>query len=237
MKIVTWNCAGAFRKKYEYLSVFNADILVIQECECPVGGTPEYRDWAQNYFWIGNKHKGVGIFARKNIELKKLEWKSEGLKYFLVCEVNGTFNLVAVWTLAEKNSKSRYITQFLEFLQIHANKFASIPTVICGDFNSNAIWDGKYKGRSHSDVVDQLSCLGIVSLYHHQTGEMHGMEKAHTFFLHRSLSKPYHIDYAFISRSLMHTSKKMQIGTAKDWMSFSDHLPLAFELKTNLPAN
>jgi exonuclease III len=40
MKITTWNCNGAFRKKYHLLEDFGADILVIQECEdhAQIGG-------------------------------------------------------------------------------------------------------------------------------------------------------------------------------------------------------
>ena len=35
MRIVTWNCNGAFRKKYSRLKIDDKypDILVIQECE------------------------------------------------------------------------------------------------------------------------------------------------------------------------------------------------------------
>ena len=35
MKIITWNCNGAFRKKYDFLNNFDWDIAVIQECENP----------------------------------------------------------------------------------------------------------------------------------------------------------------------------------------------------------
>ncbi len=59
MKIVTWNCAGAFRRKYGTLAHFDADILVIQECEDPAVMRPgtvaaDYRDFpGDNYLWGG----------------------------------------------------------------------------------------------------------------------------------------------------------------------------------------
>lgn len=33
MKIITWNCQGAFRNKADAIFVHKPDILVIQECE------------------------------------------------------------------------------------------------------------------------------------------------------------------------------------------------------------
>jgi len=48
--IATWNCNGAFRKKFEALMQFKADILVIQECEDPeVTKDIGYKSFAQNY--------------------------------------------------------------------------------------------------------------------------------------------------------------------------------------------
>ncbi len=53
MKIITWNCNGAFRNKYQALDHFNADILVIQECEDPAQSNSDYEDWSREYLWIG----------------------------------------------------------------------------------------------------------------------------------------------------------------------------------------
>jgi hypothetical protein len=38
LRIVSWNCAGGLRKKWHALAEFNADLLVIQECENPALG-------------------------------------------------------------------------------------------------------------------------------------------------------------------------------------------------------
>jgi exodeoxyribonuclease-3 len=35
MKLLTWNCAGAFSKKTGQLAEFNPDLAVIEECERP----------------------------------------------------------------------------------------------------------------------------------------------------------------------------------------------------------
>lgn len=79
MKIVTWNCNGAFRKKIENISDFNADLYIIQECENPIESRhKEYIKWANNYLWIGDtKNKGLGVFAKPEIELQKLDWTNE----------------------------------------------------------------------------------------------------------------------------------------------------------------
>lgn len=73
MKIVTWNCGGALRKKCQILDDLNADILVVQECEDPAQSTRNYKEWAGDYVWLGeNRHTGLGIFSRKNHSLTRL---------------------------------------------------------------------------------------------------------------------------------------------------------------------
>ena len=78
MKIVTWNCNGAFRKKYHAIENMQADILVIQECEDPACSTNKYVDWAGEYLWKGeNKNRGIGIFSRNG--LQKCYFKTYGI--------------------------------------------------------------------------------------------------------------------------------------------------------------
>jgi exonuclease III len=84
MKIVTWNCNGAFRKKFEHLSHINADIYVIQECEDPENCKDQsYKNWASNYLWIGNnKNSGLGVFAKDNIFPKTTRLGTSRLRVF-----------------------------------------------------------------------------------------------------------------------------------------------------------
>ena len=125
LKILTWNCNGALRKKFDNLLDFNADIYIIQECENPAETKhKEYNDWAENYLWIGDtKNKGIGIFTNKDIELKKLKWsdnfKDHKVKHFLPCSINGEFDLLAIWTHNNNSPTFGYIGQFWKYLQVN----------------------------------------------------------------------------------------------------------------------
>jgi exonuclease III len=234
MNIVTWNCNGAFRKKFCELAVFDADLMVIQECEDPAQSTKAYREWAGDYLWFGhNKHKGVGVFARHGTNLEKLDWDDEGLELFLPCRINDSFNLVAVWTKQAQSPNFRYIGQFWKYLQIHKEKMNE-ATVICGDFNSNVIWDEWDRWWNHSDVVNELGDIGISSIYHQLKNEEQGAESMPTLFLQRNMDKPYHIDYAFASESLFDKrATNIDVGMPSRWLAHSDHMPLTFTIDLN----
>ncbi len=233
MKIVTWNCNGALRRKFEILSELEADIYIVQECENPVflPGS-EYQKWAENHLWIGDsKNKGIGVFARNNIKIETLEWpnlyQNHQVKHFLPCIVNGDFDLVGVWTHQNKSPNFGYIGQFWKYLQV--NKSLLGKTIISGDFNSNVIWDQWDRWWNHSDVVRELSELGIESLYHKYSGELQGHETSPTLFHRRNLDKPYHIDYIFGSSDFSENIKSIEVGSLEKWFPMSDHLPMISE--------
>ncbi len=80
MKVLTWNCNGALRRKIKWLTPFKADIMVVQECENPATTNDSaYKTWAKNYFWAGkNNTKGLGLFAGENSTIKNLQWDTDG---------------------------------------------------------------------------------------------------------------------------------------------------------------
>lgn len=122
MKIITWNCNGAFRRKFKYITDLNADIYVIQECENPEESKDqEYQKWAVNYLWIGdNKNKGLAVFAKSGIKLEMLEWsnkfKDRSVKHFLPCKINETFDIIGVWTCQNNSPNFGYIGQLWKYL-------------------------------------------------------------------------------------------------------------------------
>jgi exonuclease III len=238
MKILTWNCNGAFRKKFSLLNQFNADILIIQECEDPqTSKDKSYQEWAKNYLWIGeNKNKGLGIFAKENIALKRLDWdcsitygsyEATTLKYFISCTVNDDFTLLGAWCHGADSPTFGYIGQLWQYLQKHKTKLTK--TIIAGDFNSNGIWDRNDRWWNHSDVVRELKELKIESTYHYFYKDEPGKESRPTFFLQRNNGKMYHIDYVFASEEYLKSLKGIEIGKIEDWIKTSDHMPILCE--------
>ncbi len=230
MKIVTWNCNGAFRKKFDTLEQFNADIIVIQECEDPSQCSDiKYRSWATNYLWAGdNKNKGLGIFCKNDVQISKNDWENNGTKYFISAKINDSFDIVAVWNHHANSPNFRYIGQFWKYLQINKTKLDT--AIILGDFNSNKIWDEWDRWWNHTDVVRELEEIGIRSLYHEYYSKLQGAEGHPTFFLHRNFEKPYHIDYIFASKKIHPKINSFEIGLASKWIEISDHLPLIADI-------
>ena len=235
MKIVTWNCSGAFRNKFESLLDYDADIYIIQECENPAEvGDKRYQDWAENYLWIGDtKNKGLAIFARSDFELRKLDWsnqyKDHFVKHFLPCSINQEFDLLAVWLHRNNSPNFGYIGQFWKYLQVNKSKLNN--TIIAGDLNSNANWDQWDRWWNHTDVVKELKEIGIESLYHRHTGEEQGNETVPTLYFQRNLEKPYHIDYIFGPPEFSSRIKTFEIGAVENWLRISDHMPVFCEFE------
>jgi len=235
LNILTWNCNGALRNKFEHLLDFKANIHIIQECENPVETKhAAYKEWAVNHLWIGDtKNKGIGIFADKSINLNKLDWsdnyEEKRVKHFLPCKINQDFTLLAVWTHRNKAPTFGYISQLWKYLQVNKSNFRK--SLILGDFNSNVIWDKPSRWWNHSDVVRELRELGIESLYHKYLNEEQGQETRPTLFLQKNLEKPYHIDYVFGSEYFQKRLRKFKIGDVDQWLMRSDHMPILCEFE------
>lgn len=252
MKIVTWNCNGALRKKTQELDTLDADVYVVQECEDPAQSTDAFRDWAGSYLWVGtSKNKGLGVFPKKgntvsaadwfgafkqpgvNNSNSSTSWTTSDLKLFVPFILNQDFQLLGVWTKAEGADVFSYIGQLWKYLQIHRDQIRRKRMILLGDLNSNCIWDKPDRWWNHSDVVEELKTIGLESAYHRQTCEAQGQESQSTFFLHRNVEKPYHIDYVFVSDDLLGQAR-IEVGDPSNWLNSSDHMPISLTISNVL---
>lgn len=204
LRIVTWNCNGAFRRKFERIASLDADIYVIQECEDPERTVDTaYQSFANNYLWTGpTKNKGLAVFARPGVSLTRVEMQMESLELFLPLTVDGYWPLLACWTRYANSPNFRYIGQLWKFLQAHKSFLEHPASVLLGDLNSNTRWDEWDRWWNHSDVVSDLENIGLKSAYHQHFQEAQGSETRPTLFHTRKLDKPYHIDYGFFNIEL-----------------------------------
>lgn len=242
MKIISWNCNGAFRNKYKFLINIDWDIAIIQECENPKNvKNKDYHSLFKEKIWIGdNKNKGIGVFTRnKKINLDerytslskefcKYGDSSHELKYFLPIRTDD-YVLVGCWCHAGDDHMFRYIGQLWKYLLLNKQHIDS-KTLFIGDFNANKIWDYKHGWWNFSTVNKLFNEKELNSFYHFITQESFGEEKNPTFYLQRNKLKPYHIDYSYGNLELLSDFKILSIPK-NDKKELSDHCPLYIEIK------
>jgi len=229
MHLVTWNaCKGQFNRKVPLLDQLAADVAVVQEIASPGEDT-------EQTFWFGdNLRQGLAVIARDPYRLRHLPQQHGVPKFVIPVAVDGPqpFVLFAVWTQRESRS-TRYVRAASTAIDMYASTFRENRVVLLGDFNSNAIWDKHHPAdRNHSAMVGRLAAHGLVSAYHHHTGEIHGQEKQPTLYFRWNQSKPYHIDYCFLPRQWADGIQRVEVGSFDAWRKFSDHRPLSVHFQT-----
>jgi exonuclease III len=231
--VVTWNCAGALHKKLKEVASLNAEVLVVQECSKAdiellrlVGLNP--------LCWTGkNPKKGLALAAKTDYTFRA--YAVPDIEWAIHAEMKGKRNLgvIAAWACAIPHRSERYIRQIHKLLDSQAMDSLPKTSIVLGDFNSNTIWDTKHQDRSHSHAVEKFKQLGYISAYHEFVGESQGEESTPTFYLYRKRERPYHIDYAFISKEMHKRLLRVEIGKPSTWLKCSDHMPVTYEFKNS----
>lgn len=229
----------AFRKKASYILSLKPDILVVIECEHPdkliyLDDMPK----PTNYLWFGkNQHKGLAIFSYGKFRFRVLPNHNEDYKMIIPIEVTGVnncFNLFLIWAYNPDDKDGKYITQVWKAVSYYDELLTNSPSMLIGDFNSNTIWDKKkHRLGSHTGVVEQLESKGIFSTYHLHYNQIQGKEQHPTFYMYRHKDKPYHIDYCFVSKSLLEKLSSVEIGDYEYWTKYSDHVPVIVTFNDN----
>jgi exodeoxyribonuclease-3 len=231
MKIITWNCNMAFRKKADAILAYKPDLLVVPECECIeklIFGASTQKP--SDILWFGNnQHKGLAIMAYNNLKLTPLEGNNPDLQMIVPISVTGgdfDFNLFAVWAYNPNDPDGRYVEQVWKAIHHYDHLLSSKRTVLAGDFNSNTIWDRKHRAGNHTNVVKYLEEKGIYSAYHLHHQQIQGKEAHPTFYLYKHQNKPYHLDYCFVSADIAENITSVEIGEHSYWCAYSDHMPV-----------
>jgi exodeoxyribonuclease III len=237
MKIVTWNCNMAFRKKLPIIADLNPDIVVVPECEKPDRfQLDQYSQKPTDLLWHGNNpNKGLGVFSFSEYRLKLLENHNDSFRTvlpILVSKKEFEFLLFAIWANNPAEKGSQYIEQVWKAIHFY-EELLNTNTLLIGDFNSNTIWDKQHREGSHSAVVKKLSGKGIQSVYHLFYKQEQGKELHPTFFTYRHKDKPYHIDYCFASDYFIKRLEQVEVGSYEQWTAYSDHKPLIVTFSTD----
>lgn len=231
MKIITWNCNMAFRKKAGLILTHKPDIAVIPECEHPdklkfETGVPVPNDM----LWFGsNQNKGLGIFSYSSYKFQLSDHHNPDFRIIVPLIVKNKkqeFSLFAVWANNPQDKGYQYIGQVWKAMNFYAGLLRNKKTILVGDFNSNTIWDKPRREGNHSTVVKFLETRGIHSTYHKFFSQNQGKEKHNTLFMYRHKDKSYHIDYCFASKDLIRKLSHVEVGKHSKWCKHSDHTPL-----------
>jgi len=265
MKIISWNCNGLFREKLPLILeedsklYLNGDIYVIPECENPDEPNPKYKEYKKlvenlvgnNYYWVGDYHyKGLGVFAKENIKLEKIETEGE-FKNFIALRINDSFNLLALWAMGKDKAKglNPYVEMIHDFFDVNTELFDE-NLIICGDFNSSVLFNEEHKAKDnngnakdHTNLNNKLNKKGLFSVYHELSNEENGKETNYTFFQSRHLNTPFHLDYVYANKEIIKKTTFKKLGYKNtenlantfeildnwNWISLSDHLPITLE--------
>ena len=228
----------AFRKKAVHILAYKPDILIVPECEHPDklkfnDDVPKPTD----ILWFGeNKNKGLGIFSYSEFRFKLIKTHNPELKMIIPIALTGNnykFNLFAVWANNPSDPDGHYVEQVWKAIHHYDKKLSKKNTILIGDFNSNTIWDRKYRVGNHSHVVDRLQKKGIASCYHLYHKQVQGKEAQPTYYLYRHKNKPYHLDYCFVSADLASKIQSVEIGDHDFWTKYSDHVPVMVTFNDN----
>ena len=209
-----------------HLDRLTPDITVVQECAKP-------ETESDQCLWFGdNPRQGLAVRASGSYRLRALEQVPDVPPYVVPVEVTGpnSFTLFAIWS--KKHPEYPYVEGIVRAVELYRDLIASGPTVLIGDFNSNAIWDSEHPpSRCHSALVAALGELGLESAYHTHHSEQHGAESRPTYYFHWNEAKPFHIDYCFLPRVWLARLEHVEVANFADWAALSDHRPLVVDVR------
>ena len=220
MRVISWNCSrGADVNRFLALLVpLRADLVTLQECNRQDGN-------AAAVCWRGtDPRQGVAVaVTRPGLRLESVEIPSlHHTVVPVVVHAPHPFMFVGVWTHQDYNKVA------WEAMTACVAAADGLPVVAAGDFNSSPSVKGQERTspRFLQRIRDEL---GLVSAYHHVSGESHGAETRASYYHGWNDSAPFHLDYCFVPEAWVERLTGVEVGSFADWPQ-SDHRPLTVDI-------
>ncbi len=226
MRITSWNCQHLFGLGKDIdrclglLSRLDCDLVTLQECHRPDAQAPSI------IFRGENDNPGTAVVSTSaSLRIEPIEIPSlHPTVVPVVVRGREPFVFVGVWT------HEPFIKVAWEAMTACAEEAErrGLPVVAAGDFNiSQCVVDQRH--RAPQFIKDMRDKLGLVSAWHHSTGEALGEETRPTYYHRRKESDPFHIDYCFLPETWTDRLTGVEVGSFEDWPQ-SDHRPLTVAL-------
>lgn len=235
MRVIAWNCKGAFERKHPSIAALKPDVLVVPEAGRLAGLSHVLGESPINSVqWIGdNPKKGLAVISYGDVALRLHASYDPTLRWILPLEVLGPspFTLFAIWAMPDV-STGRYLQCLVDACVSYRSLLSSPRVVLAGDFNNNVVFDSPRKPLKFVELLATLEAFGLRSLYHEQLGCEHGAEPDPTFFLYHRTKNPHHIDFIFADAEMCASGFSLTVGKHAEWGKSSDHMPLACDFGT-----
>ncbi len=219
MRVTTWNCyrGAGVGESLALLEPLHADLVALQECR-----RPDDDDAA--VVWRGDDGlQGSAVVSTSEaLRIEAIEIPSlHPTVVPVVVQAPEPFVFVGVWTHPPYNEVA------WGAMTACVDAADGLPVVAAGDFNSSPGVQGQE--RASAEFLQQMRDeLGLVSAYHHLTGEAYGEETCATYYHQWHESNPFHIDYCFLPETWASRLTEVSVGSYGDWPR-SDHRPLTVE--------
>lgn len=161
MRLISWNCKGAFLRKWGTVGAMNPDILVVPECG-QIGAMQSElgTDVPTGIQWVGgNPQKGLGVFSFGEFSISPASFHNPEHRYIFPVEVKGPvdFLLLAVWTLPIDGS---YVCPLIQALSEYEPMIRGRDVIVAGDFNANTSLPATLRNYRFSDFVCRAEEMG-----------------------------------------------------------------------------
>ncbi len=218
MRVTTWNRPRAdIEESLGLLKQLEADLVALQECRRPDGSDA-------SVVWCGDSPLQGSAVVSTSAALPIEPIDIPGLHRTVVpviVQAPQPFVFVGVWTHPPYNEVAWAV------MNSCVDAADGLPVMAAGDFNSSP---GAVDQAPESKLFLQgmRDELGLVSAYHHFTGEAFGEETRATYYHQWNEPNPFHIDYCFVPEAWLGRLTGVEVGSFGDWPQ-SDHRPLTVE--------